>query len=345
MDHARGERLAASERALCEAYDLAMFDLDGVVYVGSGAVPGAPETIAKARAAGMRTAFVTNNASRPPSAVAAHLDELGVPAGAGDVVTSAQAAARLLRERVPAGSAVLVVGGPGLVEAVHEQGLRAVGRLEESPDAVVQGFGRDVGWQQLAEAVHAVDAGLPWIATNLDASVPTPRGRAPGNGALVDVVASTTGRRPVVAGKPDSGLFDETLLRVGGRRPLVVGDRIDTDIEGAVACDLDSLLVLTGVTDVPTLCAAPKGSRPSYLAHGLDGLLAAHPHVEVDRGRATCGGWRAEVCSPAEVALVGSGSADDALRSLVSACWAHVDRNGEAPTADVVDTAWRQVAR
>lgn len=239
MGHELGRQLAGSSRSLCETYDTAIFDLDGVVYVGPAAVSGAPGRIRQAESAGMRLAYVTNNASRPPSAVAEHLREIGLFVDADDVVTAAQAAARMVRTMVPDGAAVLVVGGTGLVEAVGEHGLQAVSSMEDHPAAVVQGFSPDVGWRALTEAVAAVDAGLPWVASNLDATVPTSRGRAPGNGLLVDVVAGATGGRPRVAGKPERALFDETVLRVGGERPLVVGDRIDTDIEGAVRCGHD----------------------------------------------------------------------------------------------------------
>lgn len=361
MDHGPGRRLAGSGRPLCEVYDTAMFDLDGVVYVGASAVPGAPERISKAQAAGMRAAYVTNNASRPPAAVAEHLRELGLAAQDDDVVTSAQAAARMVSTLVPEGAAVLVVGGAGLVDALSDLGLRPVRSMEDRPAAVVQGFDPDVGWRALAEAVAAVDAGLPWVASNLDSIVPTPRGRAPGNGLLVDVVAGASGQRPRVAGKPESALFEETVLRVGGERPLIIGDRIDTDIEGAVACGLDSLLVMTGVTDVAGLCAAPPGSRPTYLAHDLEGLLMSHPEVRHETAReaapagrqhlgmregdaaAVCRGWTCRVSHDhaQPVSLTGTGDQDDALRALVSACWTQLDSSGALPSRDEIDVAWQ----
>ncbi|MGH3385392.1 MAG: HAD-IIA family hydrolase [Nocardioidaceae bacterium] len=338
--------LARSDRPLCEVYDTGMFDLDGVVYVGRHAVPGAPEWMAEAAAAGMHLAFVTNNASRPPRVVAAHLRELGVPARDTDVVTSAQATARLVKGLVPAGAAVLVVGGDGLVEALAEHGLRSVDTLDAGAEAVVQGFGREVGWRGLAEAVAAVDAGLPWVASNLDLTIPTPRGRAPGNGQLVEVVARTTGHRPLVAGKPERPLFDETVRRVGGQRPLVIGDRLDTDIEGASRSGLDSLLVLTGVTGVAELAAAAPTQRPTYLSHDLAGLLASHPAAEPggDGGRWCCGSWEAYVDqdgNPHLRADDGSPAGDDALRALVAACWAHQDHHGVRIADTPVSAAWR----
>ena len=227
--------LPGSDVPLVEAYDLAVLDLDGVVYVGPDAVPGAAEALAKARAAGMAMAFVTNNASRPPQAVVDHLVRLGVEAQLDDVVTSAQVAARMLAERLPAGSAVLVVGGAGLRIALTENGLRPVTSVDDAPAAVVQGFSPDLDWRLLAEGTRAVRAGLPWIATNLDLTVPTPYGPAPGNGALVGLVATAAGKGPDdVAGKPAPGSFHEAARRHASSRPLVVGDRLDTDLEGAV---------------------------------------------------------------------------------------------------------------
>jgi len=350
--------LRACTRRPSEAYDTAMFDLDGVVYIAGEAITGAPGHIADAVAAGMTAAFVTNNASRPPDRVAERLRRMGVDCAADDVVTSAQAAARLVARRVPAGARVLVVGGDGLQAALEEHGLVGVHRLDDDPAAVVQGFGPEVGWRLLAEASAAVHAGLPWIASNPDLTVPTPRGPAPGNGALVQVVALATGKSPEVAGKPETPLFEETMLRVGGTRPLVVGDRLDTDIEGAARFGADSLLVMTGVTDVVTLASAPAHQRPTYLAADLGGLNDPHPQPERAGEEWRCGGWVArpvaddsDARSGTRPELGGDGSPVDALRALVSLCWAHADDeggsadgtdSGKDPWPDgVVDTAWR----
>ncbi len=308
---------------LVSAYDVALLDLDGVVYVGRHAVPHAPETLAEARARGMRLAYVTNNASRTPAMVAAHLTELGVPATAGDVVTSAQAAARLVAERVPPGAPVLVVGGVGLEEALREQGLTPVRSADDQPAAVVQGYAPEVDWRQLAEGAYAVARGILWVATNLDLTIPTPRGIAPGNGALVAVVRAATGAEPLVAGKPRLPLHRETILRTGAERPLVVGDRLDTDIEGAYHGGVDSLLVLTGVTTPAQLLAASPAHRPAYLAADLRGLLEPHPEVTAIPGGWACRGWLARVADDELVieAPEGGGDRYDGLRALCAAAW------------------------
>lgn len=332
-----GPGLAGSDSPLATTFDLAMLDLDGVVYVGPDAVDGVPEVLRVASQHGMRLAYVTNNASRPPEAVAEHLRSLGVDAAPADVVTSAQAAARMLAEILPSGSKVLLVGGEGLVSALTERDLVAVHRLEDEPVAVVQGFSPDLRWSDLAEGAYAVQRGLPWVATNTDMTVPTPRGRGPGNGTLVAAIATATGRQPMVAGKPEPVLFAETARRVGGSAPLVVGDRLDTDIAGARRFGCPSLLVLTGVTGVDDLVRAPRELRPDYVSMTLDGLLEPHPQPSfVD------GWWRS---GRAAVRIAGSDAhadevefqnrqnlvSNDALRALVCAAWAHVDDGGSLP--------------
>jgi HAD superfamily hydrolase (TIGR01450 family) len=323
--------LADGSPRLIDAYDAALLDLDGVVYVGPTAVPYAAQTLEQARAAGMRLAFVTNNAARTPDAVAAHLTALGIPADVREVATSAQAAARVLIELVPAGSAVLVVGGEGLEAALRARGLRPVRSLDDDPAAVVQGFHPSVGWEQLAEGVFAVRRGLPWVASNTDLTIPTARGIGPGNGTLVEVIRLATGAEPIVAGKPELALHRESADRVGAQRPLVVGDRLDTDIEGAARAATDSLLVLTRVTDPAHQLAAPPAERPTYLAEDLRGLLIAHDPVHTDGDTARLGGWTAAVRDK-RLELTGGGRRVDGLRVACVAAWAAA---GDLDTGDV----------
>jgi glycerol-1-phosphatase len=320
--------LKRSDTALWDAYDLAMLDLDGVVYVGPAAVPGAPEHLARAADAGMRLAFVTNNAARPPAVVAEHLRELGVEAADEDVVTSAQAAARLLVERCEPGSPVFVIGGAGLFEALTELGLRPVQSRDDAPVAVVSGFSRELEWGTVVDGALLVRDGLPWVASNTDLTVPTQDGPGPGNGVLVDIVARFSGVTPVVAGKPQPGLFEETLARVGGTRPLVVGDRLDTDIEGAVNAGYDSLLVMTGVTGLEELAAAPEKLRPTYVSADLSGLGTDQPEPERGDGGWHCGGWQARA-DGGRLEVSGDGDVDDWWRVVASASWDRLDTSGE----------------
>jgi HAD superfamily hydrolase (TIGR01450 family) len=289
--------LRGSRRPLSEVFDLAILDLDGVVYIGDDAVPGAAEAIEQAAARGLRPCYVTNNASRTPDTVAEHLVRLGVPAGVEDVLTSAQVAAALLARRLPAGSRVLVVGGTGLRVALTTSGLVPVASMDDGPAAVVQGFSPDIDWRLLAEGTRAVRAGLPWVASNLDLTVPTPFGPAPGNGSLVQVVATAAGRGPDdVAGKPRPGAFLEAARQAGSSRPLVVGDRLDTDLEGARAAGMHGLLVLTGVTGVTDLLAASAQERPDYVGYDLHAMLAPHPAARlVTPDQAECAGSIARI--------------------------------------------------
>ncbi|MFH8368079.1 HAD hydrolase-like protein [Streptomyces sp. NPDC018031] len=319
-----------STRPLSQAYDTALLDLDGVVYAGGEAIRHAVGSLGAARDGGMHLAYVTNNALRTPEAVAAHLTELGVPAEPGDVITSAQAVARLIAEQVPAGARVLVIGGEGLRVALRERGLEPVESVDDDPAAVVQGYGGpELTWGRLAEASYAVARGVPWFASNTDLTIPGARGIAPGNGAAVEVVRIATGRTPRVAGKPLPPMHRETILRTGARRPLVVGDRLDTDIEGAWAGGVDSLLVLTGVTTAAQLLAAGPRHRPTYLDADLRGLLAGQPEVAPVGGAGGgghgggfgCGGWTA-FAEPGGLRLAGEGEDPlDGLRALCAAAW------------------------
>ncbi|MGI8722053.1 MAG: HAD-IIA family hydrolase [Geodermatophilaceae bacterium] len=283
--------LQASDRPLVERHDVALLDLDGVVYLGADAVPNVPHVIATAAAAGMRFGYVTNNASRTPHQVGDHLRQLGVPALDNEVITSSQAASRVLASRLPAGSPVLIVGTAALAAEVGNVGLRAVWSASDQPVGVVQGYNPELSWSMLAEACVAVRAGAFWVATNTDSTLPSPRGPLPGNGSFVQVVSQTTGATPVVAGKPEPAMHAECVLRTGARRPLVVGDRLDTDIEGAQRADVPSLLVLTGVARAADLLAAPLGQRPTYLAADLGGILLSHPGIERCDGLARCENW------------------------------------------------------
>jgi HAD superfamily hydrolase (TIGR01450 family) len=306
---------------LHEAYDVALLDLDGVVYIGGTAIPGAPETLQRAKRDGMRLAYVTNNASRTPAAVAALLTGMGAPAEAGDVVTSAQAAARLLADKLPPKAKVLVIGSAALRLAVRERGLVPVSVASEDPQAVVQGYGPGIDYSRLAEGGLAVRAGALFVGTNADSTLPGPRGFQPGNGALLRVISHAAGVEPVIAGKPEPPLHRESVIRTGARTPLVVGDRLDTDIEAARRADCDSLLVLTGVTRAADLVTAAEGQRPTYIGATLETLLTPYPEISGQNGLAKCGGWTAT----AGLALMGGGTPVDGLRALCAAAWSTPD--------------------
>jgi HAD superfamily hydrolase (TIGR01450 family) len=260
---------------LVDPYDLVIFDLDGVVYLVDRPIPGAVDAVSRLRTEGKPIAYATNNASRRPPEVAALLSGMGVPAEADEVLTSSAAAARVLADRFDRGARILVVGAEALRAEVQDVGLVPVTSADNHPVAVVQGYGPKVGWADLAEASLAVRAGAAWYATNTDRTLPSPRGPLPGNGSLVAVLRTALDREPdVVVGKPEPALFRTAAERAGAKRPLVVGDRLDTDILGAHNAGMDSLLVLTGVSTRDDLAKTPDDRRPTYVADDLSGLFA-----------------------------------------------------------------------
>jgi glycerol 3-phosphatase-2 len=319
------------EASLATSYDLLMFDLDGVVYVDGHAVAHAAESITQARDAGAHVAFITNNASRTPQEVAAQLQELGVAADPGDVVTSSQAAARLLLDDYGAGATISVLGARGLVEALVEVGLEPVQVGDPRAVAVVSGYAPDVRWRVIMQAATLIRNGLPWIATNTDLTLPTDNGLAPGHGLLVRLISDFAEVTPEVAGKPRRPLLDETRRRVSGQRPLMIGDRLDTDIAGAAEAGTDSLLVMTGVSSLDDLLAAGSDERPTWIGHDLTALRRPGLEATADGDRWTAGPWGAGV-EDGRLVVDGSGGRPeerDAWWTAVAAAgWHHLDRTG-----------------
>ena len=308
---------------LIEHFDALLVDLDGVLQLDDRPIKPAVSGLVVALKTGIPVAYVTNNAIRTPAEVGERLAKLGVPATPAQVVTSAVAAASLLASQVRTGSGVFVVGGPGLREAVTEAGLEVVVSADANPVAVVVGLGLDVTWRDLAEATVALRAGARWIATNRDATLPSPRGPLPGAGSLIAALVTATGREPdVVVGKPAPTLFEAARAHTGGSSPLVVGDRLDTDIAGANAAGLPSLLVLTGVSQPQDLLAASPPNRPTYVGADLSVVNEPYPEVVIESGSATCGATtvRADGTSTTHP---GSNAADlDGLRAAAALAWA-----------------------
>jgi HAD superfamily hydrolase (TIGR01450 family) len=331
--------VSAPTAGLHTGYDLVILDLDGVVYLVDHPIPSAVDAITHLHRAGQRLAYATNNASRRAAEVATLLRGMGIEALESEVLTSAQASATLLAQRLPAGSPVLVVGADALRTEIRDVGLRPVASATERPAAVVQGYGPQVGWTELAEAALAIRAGAMWVATNTDRTLPTPRGPVPGNGAMVAALRTALDREPdLVVGKPEPTLFETAAARVGARRPIVVGDRLDTDIAGARRSGMDSLLVLTGVSGARDLVTAPPERRPTYLATDLSGLFEKDDAVRVPQlpdgaGGAEAGGWRV-TRQGAGVELTGTGEPLAALRLLCAVIWA--GGLGESPAGSLV---------
>jgi glycerol 3-phosphatase-2 len=268
--------LATSTGALATDFDLAIVDLDGTTYMGTDPIPHAASGLNAAMEAGLGVKYVTNNAARPPTEVAAQLVSLGFVAKPEDVLTASQAGAEMVAERFPAGAKVLVVGGEGLELAIREAGLTPVRSANDDPAAVLQGFHPSVDWHQLSEAVYAVRAGVPFFATNLDLTLPTERGFSLGNGSLVAAVVSATGVQPQSPGKPEPTMLHMAARSCQSERPLVVGDRLNTDLAGARAADIPGLIVLTGVSTARDVVLAIPQQRPSFIGADLRCLLDRH---------------------------------------------------------------------
>jgi HAD superfamily hydrolase (TIGR01450 family) len=329
--------------SLAQEFDCLLIDLDGTVFRGVRPTTGAVQTLDEVPT---RKLYVTNNASRSADEVAAHLRELGFTASGDDVVTSAQSAAHLLAGLLPVDAPVLIVGTEALAEEVAAVGLRPVRRYDDGPVAVVQGLSMTVGWPELAEAALAIRAGALWVAANVDPTLPTERGLLPGNGSMVAALRAATGAEPRVAGKPAPRLLTDAASRGDFRAPLVIGDRLDTDIEGANAAKMPSLLVLTGVNTARDAVWAEPAHRPTYI--GLD-LRALH----TDRELLAVGpqpGWRVEVA--AETVTVGANGGcccDDGdglsiVRAVADAVWS-ADSGGSALRVEAADDRARDALR
>lgn len=342
-----------SSSSLAAGFDGIVCDLDGVVYLGPQPVPHAVEAMNLARRTGTQVAFATNNASRTPHQVAHQLRSLGLEVADEQVVTSSQAGAARLVEELGPGTPVLVVGGPGVLEAVVAAGLvprraRETPRAGESVGGVLQGLGQEVNWLDLAEAAVAVRSGALWVATNLDATVPTDRGECPGNGAMVGAVRHAVAVDPVVTGKPEAPLYLLCASILGCRpdRTLAVGDRLDTDVVGAAKAGMSSLHVGTGVNGIVDVARAEGDRRPTFLASDLRALHVPYLPARVatdDSGavRATCAAACAVIDASGGILAEGGDRPDHRLRALVAAAWAAHDAGLPDPsTGD-----WERVAR
>jgi glycerol-1-phosphatase len=331
--------LRGSDAPQIDGHRHALLDLDGVVYRGRTLVPGADKAIDAVRREGVRVTFITNNASRTPQAVADHLRGFGVAADPGDVVTSAVAAARFVAEEFP-GATVLPVGGEGVFDALREVAVPTVGSADDAPAIVMIGFGPDVGWRELAEACIAVQRGARLIATNLDTSAPSDRGLVPAAGGFVGVVRGVTGADVTAVGKPEPIMYREATGEPP-ERVVVVGDRLDTDMRGAIELGMDTLHVLSGAHGVRDVLAAVPAERPRYVGTDIGALLEPHPApVAGPDGAWVCGAASARV-DDGVLHLSGVPGLDQ-FRAACSAVWGH-SGPVDLAAADGLDAHLRQV--
>lgn len=319
-------RLNAATEPLAAAYDLALLDLDGVVYLLHQPIHEAASTVTALPELDCVPVFVTNNASRSPETVADALRGMDIPAKADEVLTSAQVVAAGIAERLGAGAKVLSTGAQALHDAVEAAGLT----LTEEPGqahAVAFGYTPDTTWRDLAAVTLAARRGAFWAVANLDATLPTPDGPMPGMGALAQTVTTALGRGPdLVAGKPQQPIFQAALSRRPGARAIMVGDRPDSDIEGANRAGIDSLLVFTGVAVPEDALRLPPEQRPTYLGWSLAALTETHPEPRWNEGvdSVECGGWTASL-DDGGLRLGGGGAELDGWRALCELSWAATD--------------------
>ncbi|MGO2654573.1 MAG: HAD-IIA family hydrolase [Pseudoclavibacter sp.] len=301
--------------------DAIFADLDGVVYRGPEPVSDAVESLNLAQRTGLQVSYLTNNASRTPKMVADQLNAMGLHVAENDIVTSPQAAVPLLADHIAPGSEVLVVGGVGLLEAVQQAGYHVTRTQSEQTAAVVQGFAKDVSWADLAEAAYAVAAGAVWIGTNQDWTLPNERGLAPGNGTLLSAVHTATGTFPTIAGKPERPIFDVAVTRFRAAQPLFIGDRLDTDIEGARRVGITSAHVLTGVDQAREIIEAAPERRPDFLLQTLADLHRPYPVLEIAPNGAVSGHSVVRIDGADVIIERGDPSDIDTLRAAAAAVW------------------------
>ena len=304
-----------------DKFETLLLDLDGVIYEGNKAIVDSIESISELKSKGVQVGYVTNNASRTSDAIAAQLQAFGLELKAEDVITSAQAGALLLKEIIPAGAKVLVVGGEGLRSNVTLAGFEVVDSSKDSPAAVIQGFDPTVGWKQLAEASYAIQNGAKWVATNQDWTIPREEGLAPGNGTLVSAVHTAVGQLPVVAGKPEKAIFETALAHFETTSAIYVGDRLDTDVLGANRSGIGSALVMTGVTTRKELLAAKADSRPTYILGTLKELIGSYQApVKTKRGY-KLGNVEVELLGQKVMVSFGDPSSLEALKCACLTIW------------------------
>ena len=335
--------LKGTDRPLAEAYELALLDLDGVVYRGKNPVEYAADSIRAAERAGMTIEYTTNNSSRFQHVVADQLKGFGLDVEPWQVITSSVVAARMVAKAVPAGAKVQVLGAEHLREEARRNGLTIVDGPEDHPDAVIQGWYPEMTWQMMAEAAYAVERGASYFVTNRDLTIPRELGIAPGCGSMIRAVITATGVEPVAsAGKPESYMYDEAReLNAAEGHDLVpkessiaIGDRLDTDIEAGNRGGYDSLAVLTGVTNPTELMLAPAHLRPTFVATDLRALGETQPApVRTEDGTWTChkaDAWyengRVQVSDPTSV---------NGLRAAICAAWEAADKGAHLDEATV----------
>ncbi|WP_435198794.1 HAD-IIA family hydrolase [Janibacter sp. GS2] len=307
--------------ALGDGFDAVICDLDGVVYTGPVAVDHAVDSL---NALTVPVVYATNNASRTTGEVGERLRSFGIVTSDDVVLTSSLAAARELASTVSRGAPVLAIGGEGVAASLRSVGLQPRRPGDEGEVvAVLQGYGPGVTAADLGAAAVAVRSGARWVATNDDLTLPTEEGPVPGNGALVAAVRLAVDVEPEVIGKPHPPMYRLAAQAAGARaaRTVAVGDRLETDIAGALAAGMAAVLVLTGVHGPADAAAAPPERRPTHVLTDLRGLCEPYPQQVMEGDWFVRGAARARCGEALEV----EGHGVDATRAALDALWDAVD--------------------
>ena len=242
-------------------------DIDGVIVREDHLVPGADRFIARLVETDHPFLILTNNSIFTPRDLAARLARMGLQVDAGCIWTSALATAKFLDDQRPDGSA-FVIGESGLTTALYEAGYTLV---ESDPDYVVLGETRTYSFERIAKGIQLISRGARFIATNPDPTGPSPQGPLPATGSVAALISAATGVQPYFIGKPNPLMIRSALRQIGAHSEstVMIGDRMDTDIVTGLEAGLETILVLTGITE-----AEDQAQRFSYLPTRIVGSVA-----------------------------------------------------------------------
>lgn len=256
-----------------------LLDMDGVVYIGDRALGGVQELLDYLDATGRSWLFVTNNSSRTPAQFIEKINRMGIRADEGHILSSALATASWLAEAYPGGLRAFMIGEDGLRWALEQEDITLV-EDAQTADVVVSGIDFSVRYERLADATLAIRAGARFVGTNSDTSFPSERGQIPGTGALLALLEAASGVKPTVVGKPNAGMFEQAMHKLGSSAAttLMVGDRYETDIAGAIELGMPTAAVLTGITTAEEFRTVP--ARPALILPGLPELLDAFQQAD-----------------------------------------------------------------
>ncbi len=249
-----------------------IIDMDGVLWEGQRPLPGLTEFFQALRDLNLRFVLATNNASQTPHQYVTKLAQMGVTVTLAEILTSAQTAALYLRDQAPAGTRVFSIGEAGVLTALTEAGFALCGLYETGAEYVVCGMDRQLSWDKLATATLNIRAGAKFIGTNPDTTLPTERGLTHGNGAVLAAIQAATGVAPTIMGKPEPLMYQQALARLQAdpTTTAAIGDRLETDILGAVRAGIHSVFVLSGVSRQAEL--ADLAYQPTWVMEDIQAI-------------------------------------------------------------------------